>query len=617
MSTLLSTAEEYLDPTKFKLIIKTPDESQTTYTFDSFDLSSPPFDLTSIDVNAGIGQTGNFSFTIDDTKDRIIGDTIECGSIAIIQAAKKQADYKNIMYGIVDDVTDDYPSGNRLIYKFSGLGIGVILNYTFLNFVKSANKEDIVLPETIINDPEFRIDNLALELFQSTSVLPIVNSPTLQQRGGYNLDSIANTIKVILPSINNPYSTASTILENFASSSGTVSHIDANKNVYLRPPYKVHSGITIRQWETDPITGLPTRLNDSAEFTSYYFGGWSSRKMMRADQGFFNRVYLTINTEQLLSTSTGQTTPNFTSLAVKDIGQQFLPGSVKLFNVSLLLSKSGTGRSTVDDSYNLTGVQGLICEDNGSDRPSSKVIATFNIPYDQINTSPTAVYKIDLQYNVSSIDQNKLHWIILFKRGESEDSTIQWYHDSDFTTESTDELPRYSGTKKPFTEQPLPQSEDFAAGWGTNSRGPVYRHSFFVTNKTTMEVSDPISIKKYTPNRPVEIRVNAPWITDVRTGFKYANTLLQYGAKLKRIYEKKQLSIPTKGFSPLELVNIVYPPAGIDKNSNLMAEINNVHWNANAYNQENPFGSYFVDLTAVGYMNHYQNKVRESLVCTQ
>jgi hypothetical protein len=93
--------------------------------------------------------------------------------------------------------------------------------------------------------------------------------------------------------------------------------------------------------------------------------------------------------------------------------------------------------------------------------------------------------------------------------------------------------------------------------------------------------------------------------------------LLQYGAKLKRIFSKKQVSIPTGLFFPFQLVNIVYPIAGIEQNSNLVAEINSVHYGANAYDQNNPFGSYTVDLTAIGYVNHYQKNLRNTLVCNE
>ncbi|WP_324092435.1 hypothetical protein [Glutamicibacter sp.] len=615
-SELMAAAEEYMDPVKYKLILKTPDESETTYEFDSFDTDNAPFVLQTIDVNPSSASTGDFAFTIDDSKDKVIRDTIECGHVAIIQAAKKQENYKNIMWGIIDDITEDYPIANKLLYSFRGLGYGVVLNYTILNFLKSANKDDIV-GNTVLNDPAFRIDNLALEAFTSTDILPLGNSPTLQDRGGYLLDSLANTIRVTMPTVNAPLTTAATILENFAASSGTVFHVDADKKVYLRPPYKVHSGIIIRQWEVYEGTNQPIteRLNDPAETTAYYFGGWSGRKFMKVDQGFFNQVFLTINTDQIISSASGTDTPNFTSLAKKDVGQQFIPGSTKLFNVALLLSKAGIGRSSVDDAYDLTGVQGLICEDTGDNHPSSKIIATFNIPYDQITEAPVPIYNIALSYRMPTIDQNKKHWILLFKRGENEDNTIRWHHDSDFTTASTDALPRYSGTKKPFTDQPTPYNENFEKGWGVNSKGPVHRFSFFATNKTTISAADPMSIKLFTPNRPVEIRVNAPWIHDISTGFKYANTLLQYGAKLKRIYEKKQLSIPNKLFYPLQLANIVYPPAGINQNSNLVAEINSVHYSANSFDAENPYGSYFVELTCVGYMNHFQSKFGESIIC--
>lgn len=611
----LTIAEEYLDPIRYKLILKTPDDSTETYTFDSFHTENAPFTLTGLDVNLGSGITGDFTFAINDTKDKIMNNSsIDCGTVAIVQAGKTEQTYRNIMYGIIDEIEESYPEGDRRLFTFRGLGFGVIMNYTLLNMIFSANKEDLV-GETML-DPAFRIDSLVTKLFTSTEVLPILNAPTLQERGGFLIDSIANSINIIMPSINNPLATASTLLDNLASTSGTVLHIDPNKNVFMRAPHSKHSGITIRQWETDPITGAPLRLNDPANTTAYYFGGWSSKKMMKLDQGFFNRVYLTINVEEVINTSPGETTPVFTSLSNKDLAVSFFPGSVKLFNVALMLSKTGTGRSAVDDSFDLTGVQGLICEDNGNNQPGSKVICTFNIPYDQIDTGPTVIYKIDLEYKVANVDQNKLHWIVLFKRGESEDSTIQWYHDSDFVTDSTATAPRYSGMKRPFTRQPNPHKTSFSEGWGTSTKGPVFRYSFFLTNKTTIEVSDPISIKRYTPNRPVELRVNAPWISDIRTGFRYANTLLSYGAKLKRIYENKVLSIPNNLFFPLTLVNIVYPPAGITNNSNILAEISNVHYGASGYSQEAPFGSYFCDLTAVGYVNHYQNKVGESILCS-
>jgi hypothetical protein len=617
MTQLLAHLEEYLDPVKYKLILKSPDESETTFTYDSFNTANAPFTLTDISTNLGVGATGDFSFTINDTKDKVItNDVINCGAVAIIQAAKKQQKYKNIMYGIIDEVEDSYPAGDARIYNFRGLGFGVILNYTILNFVMSANKEDINLSQTILTDPNFSIDKLAIKAFTSTDVLPIKNSPLLKDRGGFNIDSIANSIKVVMPGINNPQATAATILENFAATSGTVLYIDPDKKVFMRPPYAKHSGITIRQWEINPVTKQPMRLNDPADTTSYYMGGWSSRKFMKVDQGFFNRVFLTINTDQVINQAPGEATENFTSLSNKDIGVQFLPGSTKLTNIALLLSKVGTGRSSVEDAFNMTGVNGIICEDNGQNQPGGKIIATFTIPYDSIDTGPTPCYKLDLNYKVGNIDQNKPHWILLFKTGIDEENTVRWFHDTDFVTDSSTTVLRGSATKRPFTQQPNPDKVNFSAGWGTSTHGPVYRYSFFLSNRTTIEASDPISIRNYTPNRPIEIRVNAPWIQDIRTGFRYANTLLQYGAKLKKLYEKKQLTIPDKLFFPLEIANVVYPPAGLTANSNIMVEINNVRYSASAYNQENPFGSYFVELSAVGYVNHYQKNIGDSILCS-
>jgi len=613
LATILTTSELYNDPVKYKIIIKSPDEMDDIYTYDSYD-SNPPFALTDISIDLSIGSFGGFSFRIDDTKDRVVKDTIDVGNVVVIQGRKPSGTYRNLAYGIIDDVLDEYPIGNQIKYTFSGSGMGIISNYTLLNFIQSASKESITGSQSILSDPNFRIDHLALKAFEGTDILPEENALPLKDRGGFDTSSIIGSTKVIIPTVDQPYSTASNVLENFAAASGTVLYYDPNKKVNLRTPFKQHSGITIRPWSLHPITGLPDRTNDNAATTSYYDGGWSGHKRMQAGE-FFNKVFLTINTDEITSVAPGESTVNYTSLARKDVGVQFIPGATRLFNIALLLSKVGTGRSSVEDSYNLTGVQGLICKDDGNNSPSHKVVARFTIPYADIPESPTPIYKIDLQYNVASVESNALHWLILFKTGEDEDNTVRWYHDNDNTTPSTATAPRYSATKSPFTRQPAPATKDFDDGWSIRSLGPVYRYTFFSTQKTTMAVSDPISIRKYTPSRPVEIRINAPWINDVKTGARYANILLSYGAKPKRIFEKKQVSIPDKFFFPLQLVNIVYPLAGLDENTNTISEISSVRYAASGYDEGNPYGSYDCEITATSYVSHFQKAIAGSLVC--
>jgi len=607
MSLLYTTDETYNDPIRYRLTIKSPDEVETRYVYDSF-ASNNPFALTGINLSMSIGDNGSFSFDIDDTKDRVIKDTVDAGCVVIVQGGRTQAGYTNMMQGIIDAVDDAYDIGTQIKYKFSGSGFGIINNYTILNFVQSASKESITGTQPILKDSSFRIDNLTIKAYESTDVLPEVNSPTLKTRGGFDTSALPKSTKVVIPAINSQYATAASIFDNFAASSGTVLWIDQNRKVFLRSPRQKHSGTTIRPWDI-------TRVKDLADRTSYYVGGWSSTRKMQVGE-FFNKIFLTINTDQIINTAPGDATVAATSLVNKDIGVQFIPGTTRLFNVALLLSKKGTGKSSVEDSWNQTGVYGVICRDDGGNRPSDKRVATFFIPYADILATPTVIYKIDLHYTVASIDANALHWIILFKTGIEEENTVLWHHDNDTLTASTATATRYSGTKAPFTQQPVPYTrDDFADGWSTRSQGPVYRYSFLATAKTTLAVSDPVSIKKYTPNRPVEIRVNAPWINDIHTGTKYAQTLLSYGAKLKRVFSKKSVTIPTKLFYPFQLVNIVYPIAGIDANTQMLAEIQSVNYVGSAYDATSPFGSYSVDLTATAYVSHFQRLIVENLVC--
>lgn len=605
MSTLLTNTEDYWSTYKYKVTIKTPDESDELYIFDSFQ-SSNPFVLTGLDVNLGIGQNGDFQLKVDDTKDKVLKNTIDCGAVVKIEGGKTSSLYRSIMYGIIDDIDDSYSGKESIKYVYKGIGMGVILNYTYLNFIKSAQKDGIESPNFIVTDPNFRVDNLTLEAFQSTEVLPMLNSKTLEQRGGFNLTQIAASAKEILPSINSPLGTASSLMEMFAGGSGSIFWIDPEKNVLLRHPMKKHSGITIRPWQKD--------RTDSAYKTSYYLGGWQSNKRMKTEAGFYNRIFLVINTETVQQTSPGSQTPIYTSLAGKDVCFQFIPGNARPTNIAFLMSKTGTGRSQVDDSYGLTGVQGIICKDDGN-FPSDKVVAKFNIPYDEIPLdTPAAVYKIDLDF-LGSLDPSAPHWFVIFKRGELEESTVRLYHDNDYVTPTTATVRRYSGTKMPFTRQPNPDQEDFPSGFSTSANGPSYKWSIFENTNMTLAFSDPISIRKYTPGRPIEARINAPWIRDVRTGTKIGNSLIAYSGKLKRIFSKKMVSIPQNGFMPLEMVTIVAPQAGIEELKPYQAEINTIAFHADAYEAQKPFGSEELAVTAIGYIDPLEDLETPCLNC--
>ena len=612
MSTILTSHESYWNTYKYKVTIKTPDESDDLYIFDSFQ-SSNPFVLTGLDVNLGIGQNGDFTLKVDYTKDKVLKNTIDCGAVVKIEGGKSSDLYRSIMYGIVDDIDDSYSGKESLKYTYKGIGMGVILNYTYLNFVKSAQKDGIESPDFVVTDPTFRIDNLTLEAFQSTGVLPILNSKTLEQRGGFDLSQLANSVKEVIPSINDPLGTAAGLMEFFAGGSGSILWVGPNKEVLFRKPMKKHSGITIRPYERDPLTGLNARA-DNAYKTSYYLGEWQSNKKMKTEAGFYNRIFLVINTESVQQASPGSETPIFTTLAGKDVCFQFIPGSPRPTNIAFLMSKTGTGRSQVDDSYGLTGVQGIICKDDNN-FPSDRVVAKFNIPYDEIPLdTPAAVYKIDLDF-LGSLDPSAPHWFVIFKRGELEESTIRLYHDNDYVTPTTTNVRRYSGTKMPFTRQPNPELEDFPSGFGVSANGPSYKWSIFENNNMTLSFSDPISIKKYTPGRPIEARINAPWIRDVRTGIKVGNSLIAYSGKLKRIFSKKSVSIPQNGFMPFEVVTIVAPQAGIEELKPYQAEINSVSFHADAYDAKRPFGSEELAVTAIGYVDPIEDLETPCLNC--
>ena len=153
-------AAEYVKEMLFRVIVKTPNHSQTIMTFDPFVsnvVASNPFRVTNISFTQGVNQAGGFTVTINDSIDRIVDrDRLDNGTIWIIQGGRKGYESRivNMFYGFCNSVDDYRRRGPFREYTFSGIGTVGIANNVLINFRQTAKREDI-LSTAFASDKKF------------------------------------------------------------------------------------------------------------------------------------------------------------------------------------------------------------------------------------------------------------------------------------------------------------------------------------------------------------------------------------------------------------------------------------------------------------------------------
>ena len=614
-SSVVTTEDRtYDDPTRFLLEIYDAKEQELIHTFNPFKREgNQPFTLTDIICSAGFFEVGGFSFTINDTKDKVFSDiskrTIKNEYVVLIKAGRTESDLKNYCRGFIENIVDTTNRKNNLLLQFSGRSKEILFNYTLTRFQKKAEVQGIGTLVPILSD-DFRIKNLAVEAISSKDALLISNEKSLKERGNFDLSLLESQgLKEFMNAINFTGSFGG-LMNVFANSAGGIFLADANGLVRLQVPRLEPSGITFKHYER--------KKQEPAEFTSYFYNALQRNTSSSTDQGFFQTVYLTIQGENIVTAASGETSNQSTSLARQDIIQQINLGSGGLPNLRLTLQKVGEGRGPAENALNIKGLRGAIVTNfidpaSGGHFPTDNIVATFEIPFDEIPESPSTISNINLSYRVNNINPSELLWLFVFKTG-NEDDTINFFHDNDIETPTTTTLIRRSGTKRPPTLQPNFEDNNFNVGFAISQKGPVYRYAFSQPQTIEMAFRDGTSVSRFNPGRPKEIRINAPFIRDIKTAQEFADAILTYSAKLKVIFNEVTCDIPTQGIFPMKTAELIYPTFGITENNPLEVEINNVILEAHAGNPNNPFGAYDARVRFTAYPNPHQEIMDTELI---
>lgn len=598
----LAGDEFYVQPLRFKVVIKSIDGLETLFTFDSFNQNNP-IAIQKVDLKRGIGQYSQFEITINDNpKNKAIDrDLLDNGNIVIISAGKTQQTYQNLVYGICYGFKEKTEQNSDITYVMSGLSTAKILDHTLVNFIK------IAPPTTLrdgskawdIADPTFYAYNLFKDLFEDRDVIPTPNKVSLMNRANFTLDKISDEIKTFIPSDNEPIVVASQVASHLADMCGALWNVDENNSVQFYYPNTDISGFVIKDYLDE---------GDGGDYTAYRLADWEITGSIDPTSGFAN-VLVGVADELTVVSGESQATA-FMDLYDKDLAQMVEADASAFKDLTLILSKTGAGTDAPDPD--ITSLAGMIVKDAFPDNPragqhypaagNENIMATFTIPIKDIQQSPNPTSKIFLSYKRPpvSIVPGRPYWIILLERGDGSDNTIRWWHSDDFQT-----LGQWSAVR-PLV---LGRSEGDAfsnLGWITRNQGPTFTHAYVSSNKILCVASDPASIARWTPNRPVEARVSASWIKYSRTMQEYLSQLIQLTAKKPLTFNTNIVTNPNVMFRPGQQIQIVERNLGYTQDKDFIVQLLEDHYWVDATdNTQDPTGNRFCEISVKGFQSAY------------
>lgn len=524
---------------KYRIEIYDALETQLLYLSDGFNPTSSNLVVTKINVTQAQWSTWDASVTIDDSVlNSIDTNILDCGVVMKIYLGKTVPTLQNIFYGIVDTVGPSRFEGDLVQYQITAKGFGVIANYTYVNFQKVPPPDALVQGVAVASSPSaipFFAKNLVNTLWTGVDIMPLLDY-TLSQRFGpnFSLSGISQAVNDFIPGINSPLVTAAQLMNTITGMSGAIWYVDENKNLVFKYPYGQNAGIIVKDyWEA----------TDSGDYISYVKAGTSVSysDSIRSDDGFANQLFAVADKTDSYGTQASAVA--FTSLYNKNIAFAQIADSSKFQNMSFVMSKVGAG--TDEPNAATSKVYGYIVKDNNQS-PTGNIVAQFTINVSDITDSPLPIVKIN-RPSFADITIGNIYWIVLLEHGSGENNTIRVWHDDDVTTPS-------SNTKLRLSAQRMGGNSDLSNfgtdNWYVSNQGPAYSISFATVESILVEASDPLSIERWTPTRPVQARVTIPALKSIQAAQQYLQLLVYQTSQKIRSYDTMQVTIPNNLIKP-------------------------------------------------------------------
>jgi hypothetical protein len=456
-----------------KITFKTVDGLTTLFTYDSF-AGSNPVNLTYMECEGAVGESGTFVLRIEDTSDAITEDLHNCK--VYIQLGKSEATLQYFMIGFADIHRTDRPVTNYKQFIITGFGSAIQAGRLFIHR-REASKID---NPTVSPDGDFNINKLAKRAIENRSWRPLKDE-SIKDITGWLTTGISDKVNINFPVVNAPFTYLSDFLDQLCAVSGAVWFLDFSEGTEkftLTYNTDLHTGVTIKSGD------LQNRLADNANTTSYIKTEFGVEDSSMGETGFATRLYTSTiidqNTVASSFVNAGSTNTTF-----KAIAQQVIIDSDarRIDSIAMILSKVGDPSSPKDR------LNGEIRLDNGNNSPrDGTILDKFHIDLSQIESSPRTIFVNDINVKERLLEggQKKI-WILIGQRSNEEDEngdpdgngnpnhgnnhTIRWHHNGLFNQSPA--LSLYSGT----AESGDLDEDDL--DWKNTNKGPTYTYSIF------------------------------------------------------------------------------------------------------------------------------------------
>ena len=436
---LIRSDQFYYIPLKPIITIQSRDGDDTYFTYDAIHNSSPPFSDEGIhviycDAERAEFETGSFNIVIEDSDNLIARDRLKSARV-LISFGKDEDHIIPFIAGFSDNFELRRPRNNYMEYALSGPSTKS----------QAANVQLLVRRATSkANNPDYSIAQLVQDMIKKRKSRPLNRddfeevfnwSADLVSQGGLIDDGLKDVYYNV---VNEVFTTLWDFYERMSALTGANWDIeyllepdgDMTEQLLFQYPPKLHSGVRIKS--TDLATST-----DNKRKTAYIKDGFSVVDNASIDNNVTTTVYTTSVIERK-SIASQMSNQGFSDLSNKAIAQQIIieNDQRRITDLGFILSKIGNPSSPKDR------VNGDIVLDDDLNFPRGQVLATFNIPLDDIKTSPRTIFVNDIDIKVRFLQGSNKIWVRLFQRSGVDDSdpnldtlnTIRWHHNGVFNT---------------------------------------------------------------------------------------------------------------------------------------------------------------------------------------
>ena len=533
----------YFKPLKPRIRFKSLDGEDTYFTFNPFDVKD--INVIYVDAERAISETGTFNIVVEDSQNIINKGHLQYAKI-YRDFGKTETTLKQFLIGYGDIFTIRRPRSYYQEYLISGPSTRIQAAELYISRRQASDIQDIDNPN-IVPDPFYNVSNLFHQSLEKRKWRPL-NQDSIDSgfpQSDFTGDLIDDTVNINYPVINEPLTPAWEFWDKLAEVAGAVWDIDYSLTdqerlmVSFNPT--LHTGIIVKSGD------LKTNSDDGAR-TAYIKSSFDIENNASADSGTATRLYTTTIIDRQVVASSNKAT-GFNTLNNRFLAQQVIieNDQRRITELAFIMSKIGEPDSPK------SRINGEMRMDSGDNKPTGKVLATFNIDLSSIDTQQKTLFIPDVDVKVRFLEGSNKIWLIWKDRsgikGNVENdpaNTIRWHHNNILNTTQT----LYSASA-PASEA---AREDLStAQWNSVNTGPIYSFSIFsnirrLQARTNMQAANKLRMK--------EAPIDSGFLSDPKTVATYLSLNLSKRAKARRGIADVVVRVPNDFiFAPYQWVS--------------------------------------------------------------